>query len=100
MCARGAFWPENTPQVHIARLGVRLPHTDAVTRTRTCALVGGVVTLAASGGMVAAGFYFDATGGGPSDALAVVLWGSLLIGMLLLGTAALLSARGGPRPRA
>jgi hypothetical protein len=58
-----------------------------VNRTRTIAVIGGVVTLGACGGMVAAGYYFDATGGAPGNALSGVLWGSLLLGLLLLGTA-------------
>jgi hypothetical protein len=69
MCAQGAFWPENAPQVHIARPGGRLP------------------------------YYFDATGGGPSNALSSILWGSLLLGLLLLGTAVVFGARDESRPR-
>ncbi len=34
-------------------------------------------------GLGAAGFYFDATGGGPSELLLFLLWGGLLLGVAL-----------------
>ena len=55
---------------------------------RSLAIAGGVLTVLACIALTAAGLYFDATGGGPSDLLMWVLWGSLLVGVLLLVAAA------------
>ena len=48
-------------------------------------LVGGGLLVACTAiAMTALGLYFDATGGGPNDALTVVVWSVLLLGLLLL----------------
>jgi hypothetical protein len=55
---------------------------------RTTAIAGGLVSVLAVAGLIAAGYYFDYTGGGPSDVLSWLLWGALLLGLVLLGVAA------------
>jgi hypothetical protein len=69
-----------------------------MSRTRSIAIAGGAVTLLACAGLVAGGYYFDYTGGGPSDLLSGALWGSLLLGLILLGVALVREARGITRP--
>jgi hypothetical protein len=63
------------------------------------AVAGGVLTLLACVALTAAGYYFDATGGGPSDVLMWSLWGSLLLGVALLVAAAVRAAVDESRPR-
>ena len=58
--------------------------SDHSSRARTLGLIGALVTAAAAVGLTAAGYYFDATGGGPSTGLQLLLWGGLLAGFVLL----------------
>jgi hypothetical protein len=45
-------------------------------------LTGGLsIFVLFAAGLVAAGFYFDATGGGPSALLMFLLWGGFLLGV-------------------
>ena len=64
-----------------------------MSNARTTGLAGGVVTVLAAGGLVGAGYYFDYTGGGPSEALQWLLWGGLLVGLLVLVVAFVQAAR-------
>ncbi len=56
-------------------------------RTAALTAAGAVVTIAAVIGLTLMGYHFDATGGGPSDGLLVLLWGGLLLGVVLLVSA-------------